>query len=106
MFVSRNPPLIVSRFRGRREDGEEEYVRAGPEEYYHSVAHVSWSIWEVLRDKNAHQGVRKPHFRAVYDAISDSFHEREGVVVFGVQDYSLDHCLPLCQYNDSPYFIH
>jgi hypothetical protein len=28
--------------------------------------------------------VRKPHFRAVYEAIPDPFHEREGLVVFGV----------------------
>lgn len=63
---------------------EDEYIRAGSEEYYHSAAHVSRSIWEMVSDKDVHQGVRKPHFRAVDEAISDPFHERKGVMVFGV----------------------
>lgn len=42
-------------------------------------------LFEILVfEDSLHKRVRKPHLRAVHDAIPDAFHERKNIVVFRV----------------------
>lgn len=74
-------------------------VRAGAEEEYHStcakrlaVCLIVYIVYIAPKDL-LHKRVRKPHLRAVHNAIPDAFHERKDVVILRIQYNLLGHRL-------------
>jgi hypothetical protein len=62
------------------------YIRARAEEEYHPArTQLAMPFVKINRSKvNLHECVGEPHFRAVHDAIADTFDQRENIVVFRI----------------------
>jgi hypothetical protein len=46
--------------------------------------------------QNSHQGMRKPHFRPVYDATPHAFHQCEDIMVFRIENNPVERVHGCC----------